>query len=68
MPNSLRCKVKKWHYQGLINDTDRDRLINGLDMVDNIEKIKAEISKYNDYVLSDKVLQIIDAYTKGDKK
>ena len=34
MPNSLRCKIKKWCYQGKITEKDRDRLIKGLDIND----------------------------------
>lgn len=45
MPNSLRCRIKKWCYQGVFNEKDRDRLINGLDCADALDKIRAEIEK-----------------------
>lgn len=43
MPHSLRCKIKKWCYQGKITEKERDRLIQGLDASDNIKKIQSEI-------------------------
>lgn len=39
MPNSLRCKIKKWCYQGKITEKERDRLIQGLNDTDRIKKI-----------------------------
>lgn len=39
MSNSLRCKIKKWCYQGKITEKERDRLIQGLDDTDRIKKI-----------------------------
>ena len=39
MPNSLRCRIKKWCYQGIFNEKDRDRLIHGLDCADVFEQI-----------------------------
>jgi hypothetical protein len=39
MPNSLRCRIKKWCYQGVFNEKDRDRLINGLDCADDTEPL-----------------------------
>lgn len=39
MPNSLRCRIKKLCHQGIINEKDRDRIINGLDNMDTLYKI-----------------------------
>ena len=77
MPNSLRAKIKKWHYQGLMNDTDRDRLIRGLDMIDSVEQIKADIIAEIEDICAEEIdidqrwtaglrysLRIIDKYTK----
>lgn len=44
MPNSLRCRIKKLCYQGIIiTDKDCDRLITALDNEDVLDKIRAEI-------------------------
>ena len=45
MPNSLRCKVKNLCHKGILNEKDRDRLINGLDCADALQEIRAELTK-----------------------
>ena len=71
MPNSLRCRIKKWCYQGVFNEKDRDRLINGLDCADALQEIRQEIDNwhhltdkaFNDGI--DTALEIIDKHIKG---
>jgi len=76
MPNSLRCRIKKWCYQGIFNEKDRDRLINGLDCADALPEIRAELTKayvdpydrnafrYTTVSLLE-VLDLIDKHTSG---
>ena len=35
MPNSLRVRLKKLHYQGILSDKDLERLLRALDLADN---------------------------------
>ena len=72
MPHSLRVKIKKLRYKGIITDKDCDRVITALDSKDVIDKIRAEIAEHADR-LSDSLygdglrhaLDIIDKYRKG---
>lgn len=45
MPNSLRCRLKKFKYQGLITEKECERLISALDKVDIIDEIETVIDK-----------------------
>lgn len=45
MPNSLRAKLSKLRYKGLLEDKDYQRLCKALDLEKAIEDIKAEIEK-----------------------
>lgn len=69
MPNSLRTRIKKLAYQGVISDKDKDRIVNALDMaeqkVDNDCISKAELLKhtrieYDDDGVGHKVVYVED--------
>ena len=38
MPHSLRAKVKKLCYQGRLEEKERDRILNALDIAENLPK------------------------------
>ena len=38
MPHSLRAKVKKLYYQGHLEEKERDRILNALDIAENPPK------------------------------
>ena len=75
MPHSLRAKIKKLRYKGIITDKDCDRLCKALDNENVLEQIRAEIEQ-NAYPIVHGVnnhekgmtlygiLQIIDKYRK----
>ena len=73
MPHSLRAKIKKLRYKGIITEKDCDRLCNALDTEDVLDKIRAEIEAlpktypiinhiFDTYVKEDDVRKIIDKY------
>ena len=70
MPHSLRAKIKKLRYKGIITDKDCDRLCKALDNENVLGKIIAEITEYKDdqiihterNEMIDIVLGIIDKY------
>lgn len=70
MPNSLRCKIKKWCYQGKITEKEYDRLIQGLNDTDKIKKIDDIKTEINERLWEDdaeRVFEIIDKHMKeGD--
>ena len=80
MPHSLRVRLKNLDYKGILTDRELNRLIKALDIVDNIEKIKAEIKKEKTFGTEfleggnkfwyrtglEDALKIIDKYTKVD--
>lgn len=59
MPHSLRAKIKKLRYKGVITDKDRDRLIMALDNMDALDKIRTEIMSKDGL---EEALEIIDKY------
>ena len=65
MPNSLRCRIKKWCYQGIFNEKDRDRLIHGLDCADALQEIRKKFDDFcNLKCKSSDVLDLIDKHLK----
>ena len=70
MPHSLRVKIKKLRYKGIITDKDCDRVITALDNKDTLNKIRAEIEERklnsggepNRELAFNVCLQIIDKY------
>lgn len=74
MPYSLRVKIKGLRYKGIITDRDCDRLCKALDNENVLNKIRAEISDfeeevfqrpntdYSDYAAVRHCLEIIDKY------
>ena len=70
MPHSLRVKIKKLRYKGIITDKDCDRVITALDNKDTLDKIRAEIEERklnsggepNRELAFNVCLQIIDKY------
>ena len=44
MPHSLRAKIKKLRYKGIITEKDCDRLCNALDNENVLDKLRAEIA------------------------
>ena len=68
MPHSLRAKIKKLRYKGIITDKDCDRLCNALDNENVLDKLRAEITEYKDdqiihadrNEMIDIILEIID--------
>lgn len=69
MPHSLRVKIKRLRYKGIITDKDCDRLCKALDNEDALDKIRAEITekkmKTHDAmmrVFSQECIDIIDKY------
>ena len=75
MPHSLRVKIKKLRYKGVITDKDCDRLIIALDNMDALNEIRAEIKEHADR-LKDSLygdgmrhcLEIIDKYKAGSEE
>lgn len=77
MPNSLKCRLKGLVRKGLLSEKDLSRIYTDNDVVEELEKIKAEIKeKYNRTMsgyrggLSDAIF-IIDAHIselKGENK
>lgn len=49
MPHSLRSKIKKLRYEGIITDKDCDRLCKALDNEECLEKIRAEQESKTNY-------------------
>ena len=45
MPNSLKCRLKKLAYQGLLSEKDLSRIYTDNDVVAELEKIRAEIEE-----------------------
>ena len=45
MPNSLKCRLKKLEYQGLLSEKDLSRIYTDNDVVEEFEKIKADIKE-----------------------
>ena len=43
MPNSLKCRLKKLAYQGLLSEKDLSRIYTDNDVVEELVKIKSEI-------------------------
>lgn len=43
MPNSLKSRLKKLKYQGLLSEKDLSRIYTDNDMVEELEEIKAEL-------------------------
>lgn len=78
MPNSLKCRLKKLAYQGLLSEKDLSRIYTDNDVIMEFEKIKAEIEQdaFKDvngskYIFVNRVNQIIDKYKvelKGENK
>ena len=70
MPHSLRVKIKRLRYKGIITDKDCDRLCRALDNEGVLDEIRAEIVDYKDDLIIhqernemiDRVLGIIDKY------
>lgn len=42
MPNSLRCKIKKFHHQGKLSDTEMNRVLTALDAVEGHKQTFSE--------------------------
>ena len=71
MPHSLRVRLKRLNCKDLLRDTDTDRLIKALDVVDGLQDVIAEIknmpcgvtSMKEIYVNRDAVLDIIRKHT-----
>lgn len=61
MPNSLKCRLKKLAYQGLLSEKDLSRIYTDNDVVEELEKIKKE---FEDKILLNQTiaLQIIDKH------
>lgn len=64
MPHSLRVKIKKLRYKGIITDKDCNRLITALDNKDVLDKIRAEIMSKDGL---EEALEIIDKYKAGSE-
>lgn len=45
MPNSLKCRLKKLEFQGLLNKKDLSRIYTDNDVIEELEKLKAEMLK-----------------------
>ena len=43
MPNSLKCRLKKLEFQGLLSEKDLSRIYTDNDVVEELVKIKSEI-------------------------
>lgn len=43
MPNSLKCRLKKLAYQGLLSEKDLSRIYTDNDMITELDNIKREI-------------------------
>ncbi len=43
MPNSLKCRLKKLEYQGLLSEKDLSRIYTDNDVIAELEKIREEI-------------------------
>ena len=73
MPHSLRVRIKRLRYKGIITDKDCERLCKALDNEDVLDKIRAEIkhefhirqSEYTELCYA--VMGVIDRYTKGEQ-
>lgn len=63
MPNSLKCRLKKLAYQGLLSEKDLSRLCTDNDVVDELEKIKRKLilklSEHFDFGIEE-ALNVID--------
>ena len=84
MPHSLRVRLKNLNYKGLLTDRELNRLVNALDIADNIEDIKTEIMNERDDIAcgimakysSDEAyynalgwaLKVIDKHISGDMR
>ena len=74
MSHSLRAKIKGLRYKGIITDKDCDRLCKALDNENVLDKIRDEVSDfeeevfqrpntdYSDYAAVRHCLEIIDKY------
>lgn len=53
MPNSLKCRLKSFAQKGYLSEKDLSRIYTDNDVVEELEKIKAEILEHNRKYLSD---------------
>ena len=68
MPNSLKCRLKKLAYQGLLSEKDLSRIYTDNDVITELEKIKAEVKEHiiftdkfgMDFICEPRVEEIID--------
>lgn len=49
MPNSLKCRLKKFVHKGLLSEKDLLRLYTDNDVIEELEKIKTEIQGLIDF-------------------
>jgi hypothetical protein len=78
MPNSLKCRLKKLAYQGLLSEKDLSRIYTDNDVVAELEKIRAEIEELiqhcdTDYDFDEiygirQAIKIIDKHIKEKEK
>ena len=61
MPNSLKCRLKKFVHKGLLSENDLSRIYTDNDVITELEKIKAE---FEDKILLNQTvaIQIIDKH------
>ena len=48
MPNSLKCRLKRFVHKGLLSENDLSRIYTDNDVIEELEKIKAEIDLIKD--------------------
>ena len=76
MPNSLKSRLKKLKYQGLLSEKDLSRLYTDNDVIEELEKIKEEIEEYmiisfcedDDFKNIRKIIDEHISELKGDKQ
>lgn len=84
MPNSLKCRLKKFVHKGLLSEKDLSIIYTDNDVIEELEAIKAEIKRnqnlyyynkktdtYEDIIKFDTVLKVIDNHIeelKGENK
>lgn len=72
MPNSLKSRLKKLKYQGLLSEKDLSRIYTDNDVIEELEAIKADLDKILDdewgLVLAIEVVENRIVELKGDKK